>query len=367
LIVRRSRRILVVLDDIGPGDALRSRFALAAVRQAQPEARIILLVSDVAAQIFEHGAEYDHLVVSRLYRAGLRGRWRNRVHKLTEMIRLLGAVGLRHDLVLVLNWGTLALDVLGRLAGGRVVGYENRLRFLLSSRLGPYDVEGDPVEQNLTLLDAAGVPRAELTAMVSNVETAAASEHEGIPHQPYAVLHTGSDWACQQWSPEGWAELGDRLIDEYGITVVFTGLPGEAGYIAGIQARMRRPSTSTAGRTSIAGLQHLLKNASLCVSVDSAPYELAQLMGTPVVVLAGARAARPRMGGARRPTVLNRTPTDLGHRIRVCQRAHSDGNCHDYQCPFSQLPFIDIDQVMSAVGASDMSLKSVTNSAVVGR
>jgi ADP-heptose:LPS heptosyltransferase len=324
-------------------------------------------VSDVAAQIFEHGAEYDHLVVSRLYRAGLRSPWRNRIHKLTEMIRLLGAVGLRHNLVLVLNWGTLTLDLLGRLAGGHVVGYENRLPFLVSSRLGAYDVEGDPVEQNTALLDAAGVPRAEPAAYVSNVEPAAASEPDWIPQTPYAVLHTGSDWACQQWSPEGWAELGDRLVDEYGMTVVFSGLSGEADYIAGIQARMRRPSTSFAGRTSIAALQHLLMNASLCVSVDSAPYELAQLMGTPVVVLAGPSSARPRMGGARRPIVLNRTPADLGLRIRVCQRAHSDGHCHDYQCPFSQLPFIDIDQVMRAVGASDMSLKSVGKAAVAGQ
>ena len=41
------------------------------------------------------------------------------------------------------------------------------------------------------------------------------SEAELTVPEPYAVLHVGSDWACQQWSQEGWAEVGDRLVDEY--------------------------------------------------------------------------------------------------------------------------------------------------------
>jgi ADP-heptose:LPS heptosyltransferase len=344
---RSVRRILIILDDIGPGDALRSRFAVATVRKAHPDARIVLLVSEAAAQVFEHGSAFDRLVVSRLYRAGLLGRWRNRVHKLTELFRLLHAVGLRHDLVLVLNWGTLTLDVLGRLAGGRVVGYENRLRRILSSHLGAYNVEGDPVEQNRALLVAAGMPRVELT---SDLDTASGSRPQVTA--PYAVLHTGSDWACQQWTQDGWAELADRLVDEYGMKIIFTGLGGEAAYIADIRTRMRRPSTSLAGGTSVAELQDLLRHASLCVSVDSAPYEVAQLMGTPVLVLAGPSSARPQMGGPKIPIVVNRTPADLALRIRVCQRSHSEGHCHDYRCPFSQLPFLSVEEVMRAVAKS---------------
>ena len=349
----RARRILVVLDDIGPGDALRSRFALAAVRKAHPEAHIALLVSDVAAQVFESHSGYDQLIVSRLYRARQRGRGRNRIHKLTEAFRLLSAMG-RQDLVLILNWGTLTLDLLGRLAGGRVVGYENRLRFLVSSRLGRYDVEGDPVEQNRNLLVAAGVPRLELTC----------DEHlppASGPHvtEPYAVLHTGSDWACQQWTQDGWAELADRLAHEYGLRIVFTGLAGEAAYISSVQALMSQRSMSFAGRTTVSELQDLLAHATLCVAVDSAPYELAQLMGTPVVVVAGPSSARPQMGGPRRPIVVSRTPSDLALRIRVCQRSHIEGHCHDYFCPFSQLPFIKVDEVMQAVGKLELAQPSL--------
>jgi ADP-heptose:LPS heptosyltransferase len=346
------RRILIFLDDIGPGDALRSKFALAAVRKAQPGARITLVVSEAAAQVFERGSGYDHIIVSRLYRVGLQGRWRNRIHKVAELLRLLRAVGLRQDQVLILNWGTLTLDLLGRLAGGRVVGYENRLPFMLSSRLGPYDVEGDPVEQNRALLIAAGLPDEESEPPPAPVTR---STRPGR----YAVLHTGSDWACQQWTEEAWAELADRLVDKHGMKIVFTGLGDEAAYIAGIQARMRRTSTSLAGGTSVEELQPLLRHASLCVCVDSAPYELAQLMGTPVVVLAGPSSARPQMGGLKRPIVVNRTPPDLGFQIRVCQRTHAEGHCHDYSCPFSQLPFINVDDVMRAIGKLEIEQPTV--------
>jgi ADP-heptose:LPS heptosyltransferase len=348
------KRILVVLDDIGPGDALRSLFALSSVRQAHPAASLTVVVSEAAAQVFEHDTGSYRLVVSRLYRAGVGSRWRNRVRKLAELWRLIRAVGPRQDLVLILNWGTLTLDLLGRLAGRRVVGYENRRRWLLSSRLGSYDVEGDPVEQNWKLLIAAGVPRIEVADTFS-LPPALGPEVTA----PYAVLHTGSDWACQQWTTDGWAELADRLAGEYGFKVVFTGLAGEAAYIARIQALMVSGSISFAGRTTVAELQDLLRHASLCVSVDSAPYELAQLMGTPTVVVAGPSSGRPRMGGLKRPIAVNRTPPDLGFRIRVCQRTHAEGHCHDYLCPFSQLPFVNADEVMRAVAKLEIARPAV--------
>lgn len=342
----RRKRILVMLDDIGPGDGLRSRFAVAAIRSAHPEARITILVSESAAGVFANESAPDEIVVSRLYRAGATGSWGRRVHKLAEGFRLLRTVGLGHDLVFVLNWGTSTLDVLGRLAGRRVIGYDNQLPFLLSRRLGRYHVEGDAVEQNRNLLLSAGISLHQGAPVEGPV---AAAAELSVP-EPYAVLHTGSDWACQQWTQPRWVELADRLVGEYGLTIVFTGLGHETRYIADIQAHMRRPSTSVAGGTTVADLQHLLSNASLCVSVDSAPYELAQLAGTPIIVLAGPTSARPQMVRESRPIVVNRTPTELGLQIRVCQRTHADGQCHDYACPFSQLPSIEVDDVLAAVG-----------------
>ena len=76
------------------------------------------------------------------------------------------------------------------------------------------------------------------------------------------------------------------------------------------------------------------------------------------MVLAGPTSARPQMAGRGRPVVINRTPGELGFTIRACQRTHAEGHCHDYRCPFSQLPFIDVDEVMRGVGKLELSRNS---------
>src|SRR4029077_3422085 len=123
---RLPRGILVIADDCGPGDALRSRFAVQALRRAHPDSRLTLVVSEQAAEVFASDPTADRVVTSSLYRRGLEGAGRRRAHKLAELVRLTFAVGVGYDLCVVLNWGTLTLDLLGRVAAREVVGYENR-------------------------------------------------------------------------------------------------------------------------------------------------------------------------------------------------------------------------------------------------
>jgi ADP-heptose:LPS heptosyltransferase len=336
----RPRRILVIADDCGPGDALRSRFAVQALRRAHPDSRLTLVVSEQAAEVFVSDPTADRVVTSSLYRRGLEGAWRRRAHKLAELVRLTFAVGVGHDLCVVLNWGTLTLDLLGRVAAREVIGFENRFAWLTSSRLGPYDVDGDPAAQNRALLVAADIGDGGVAAKYADMETA---------REPLAILHTGSDWACQQWRPEAWAQVGDWLLEECGLAVVFTGLAEEADYVASIQSLMHGTSTSLAGATSFEQLSSLLRRASLLVTVDSAPYEMAQLSGTPTVVVAGPTAAVARLGRGQPSLVVNHTRPALQRQILACQRTFADGHCHDYACPFAQLPLVQVADVIAAI------------------
>lgn len=353
---RQARRLLVVVDDAGPGDALRSMAALSAIRATYATAHITLVVSEAAASVFETARPCDRVVVSHVHRPGLQG-WRSRVRKAVQVGRLLREVGTGYDLALVLNWGTTTLDVFARLASKRVIGFKNRAPLLLSGSLGTYDVEGDPVEQNWNLLRVAGVERVPSpTIPASGRVTRPATLDDLEMPTPYAVLHTGSDWACQQWAQEAWAELADRIATEHGVTIVWTGLAEEAAYIGSIQTRMVRPSISVAGKTTLERLRQLIANAGLFVCVDSAPYEIAQLTDTPIVVLAGPTSARAHLGGLGRCLVVNRSPARIGYRIRECQRAHVGGRCHDYSCPLAQLPYLRVDDVMAAIAKVELTL-----------
>ncbi|MGH7902839.1 MAG: glycosyltransferase family 9 protein [Candidatus Dormibacteraceae bacterium] len=354
---RTPRRILLVLDDCGPGDALRAAGCLRAVRGRHPDARIVLLVSEQAREAFDGSRLFDRVIVSGLYRRGLPP-WRRSLHKAREGARLVAALGVRHDLVIVLGWGTSTLDLLGRLVGRRVFGYPNRWPAVLAARMPPYDPDGDPIQQNAALLAAAGIgDRPGAAGSLGNApdrESAARllSEHHVRSGADVVVLHPGSDWACQQWSIANWAELATRIVDRYQCVAVWAGLEDEAGYIDEIRARMGTPSISLAGRTSLSELGGLLAIARLCVCVDSAVYELSQEAGVATIALAGPTAARPTMAAGVRPIVLNRTPPALGLRILACQRQFHDGTCHDYSCPMSQLRDLSVEHVFRAVVAT---------------
>ena len=154
-----TRRVLLVMDDCGAGDALRLGFCVRAVREALPDARLTLVVGEEAAAVYRQSPLADRLIVSRLYGRAHAGR----MSKLLELAKLVLAAGRGHDLVIVLWWGSAMLRLLAWLTGtGRRVGFGGRFGRLLSSRLGEYDFEGDEVSQNRLLLADAGIPGADV-------------------------------------------------------------------------------------------------------------------------------------------------------------------------------------------------------------
>lgn len=349
-----AERILIILDECGPGDAARIGFCLSAVREAHPRAHIVLMVAELAAPVVERSLLVDEVVVSRLYGPGRR----SRVGKALELFRLVRRLAPRYDLVLTFWWGSSALNLLAWALGRRRVGYSNRLPRLLTTDLGRYDPFGDPVQQNLAILSAAGIHGAVL-ASPDPVHDAldVDSVHElldrvGLPRtQPLVILHAGSDWACQQWLPERWAEMADSLSDRYRVNLVFSGVAEDSAYIEDVRKRMRSPSVSLAGQTTVSQLGALVAEARLCICVDTMVYELAQAAGTSTVVLAGPTRPHPGLAGRRPPLVVNRTGPELRLTILTCQQQYPEGVCHRYECPMSGLRQISVDDVLAEIEA----------------
>lgn len=350
-----SERILIIIDECGPGDAARIGFCLSAVREAHPMAEIVLMVGERAAPVVERSPLFDRVVVSRLYGAGRRGR----MGKGIELMRLVRRLGPRYDLILTFWWGSSALNLLAWALGRRRIGFSNRLPGLHTTDIGRYDPFGDPVQQNLAILYAAGI-----NAVVPTSPGAVHDEADmdsvrdlldrfAVPRsRPLVVLHPGSDWACQQWLPERWAEMADSLSDLHGVSLVFSGVAEESAYIENVRRRMHAPSVSLAGRTTVSQLGALVAQAQLCVCVDSMIYELAQAAGTPTVVLAGPTRPHPRLAGRRPPLVVNRSSPELRLTILRCQQQYPEGVCHRYECPMSGLREIAVRDVLAEIEAS---------------
>jgi ADP-heptose:LPS heptosyltransferase len=350
--IRRPSKILLILDKCGPGEAIRVSPMIGAVRAAHPSAQVNLLVGEQAYPLFAHDRRFDKVVLSTLY--GRRPRTQPQMRALLTAGALIVRLGIGYDMVITFLWGSSWLNVIARLVGrGRRIGYPHRFPALLTSRLGPYGMNGD-IAANLRLLEAAGVPPPDTrgTALVvEEADVAAASDllaNRGRqPGRPLVVMHTGSDWACQQWLPERWAALADKVIDLHDADVVFTGLASEAGYVERIRSRMTSPSMSIAGETSLPQLAAVMSLATLCVSVDSAGHDIAQALGVPTTVLAG--PTRPEAPAGRPLRVVNRTSDDLQRTILECQGHFPRGFCHDYSCPWAGLKHISVDMAVHAI------------------
>jgi ADP-heptose:LPS heptosyltransferase len=351
-----ARRVLLVVDDCGAGDALRLTPYVEAVRAAMSDARLDMIAGTDAAQVFRHSQSIDRLFVSRLYRRD-RSPGKRRLAKAMELGRLALVSGARHDLVIVFWWGSRLLAMLARLTGSsRRVGYGDPGWFTTS--LGRYDFDGDEVEQSWRLLAAAGIsvrpapaPSLEVPsdARVAADRLLAGAGWDG--RSDLVLMHPGSDWACQQWLPERWSEVAGAIAAESGCHVVFTGAASERAQIEAIRARLRLPSGNLAGMTSFIELAAVVRRARLLVTVDSAAYVVACSQGAPVVVLAG--PSHPERLAASSPrAIVQKMGADRARAIAAHRRQRfAEGGCSGAGCPFPGLQEITTADVLRAVSS----------------
>ncbi len=349
------RRILAVFDDCGPGDALCLTFCLTALRKAYPEATIDLVVSARAWPIFEHADGFGRVIVSNLYGGQLGTRPPSLLSKIRELGRLAWRIGRGYDMALTFLWGTTALNLLARWAAKRSFGYSSTFPWLLTTSLGRYSPDGEPIQAAIHLLAAADVKADPEVPYIPFRREVAASAHSHLDLATnMVVVHTGSDWACQQWLPDRWAAVADTLVSRYGAQVVFTGLAEESAYIESVRSGMVNRSISLAGQTTVGDLTEILSRAAICICVDVVTYELAQAVGTRIVVLAGQSRTGAVVSGPSRPIVVNRTTPELRAAILQCKtrvEKASYGGCRNYGCPMAGLRDISVGHVLDAIEA----------------
>lgn len=366
-----QKRVLLILDACQVGDALRVVDYLKAVREHYPAAHLTLLVNEDALEALQHINIFDRVVISRLFYHRPYSRFGARFSKARQLLHLMWQVGMGYDVVITYYSGSPLLQLLGYAACRRQrVGfrYPGMPSWLLSTQLAPYDWYGSATEQHIALLRAAGIYTENVAAPSmrwarDDMEAMARLLHEHGVADAYKliVLHTGSDWACQQWLLERWAELADTLVARYDATILFTGLSNEADYVRDIQRRMTMPSVSLVGQTSLTQLASLLAQCCLCVCVDSAIFELTQATNVPAVVLAGPSRPDLVVPGKHLPVVVNRMQAEMVATVRSCRQTQACRNlqspdrrptstgCLNYQCQMAGLREIMVDDVLWAV------------------
>lgn len=290
------RRILVIrLDRIG--DVVLSTPVLQALREAFPSAHLAMMVRPACRELVEGNPHLNEVLVYDKDRIG-RG-W------LSGLRFALGLRRYRFDAALVLH-PTVRSHLLVWLAGIPVrIGYGRKAGWLLTHRLAHRKQEGakSEAEYALEMLRVLGIdppaPRPfvpvhpESTHRVAEWLSGAGIE----PQETLVAVHPAASARSKRWSPERFAEVADRLIEEGRVRVILVGGAGDSAQVAAVERLMRHRPVNAAGALSLGELAALLSRCRLLIANDSGPVHIAAAVGTPVVAIFGRN--QPGLGATR--------------------------------------------------------------------
>ncbi len=204
----------------------------------------------------------------------------------------------RFDLVMQMHGSGGIVNALVTQFGGRTTigfalpGTETGLDLAV-----PWPGQGTELERCLALTDALGAPRKGLQLdfplLDSDRREAARLLSEFGVAGRYMLLHPGSQLPSRRWAPESFAAVADAVASR-GLSVILTGVAGEATLASAVRARSRHRLTDLVGRTrSLHTLGALVESAALVVSNDTSISHIAAALSTPSVVVAcGSDVAR---------------------------------------------------------------------------
>jgi len=150
-------------------------------------------------------------------------------------------------------------------------------------RTFPAVPDGSEVERTLRPLRAVGV----VTDDRRLAWPERWSDLEGAPDLApgsYAVLHAGATLPSRRWDPSGFGLVADALARR-GLSIVLTGVRGEAAVIRHVAATTRAPTLDVAGALDLGATAAVIRRARLVVTNDTGISHLAAAVETPSVVV----------------------------------------------------------------------------------
>ncbi len=286
--------LIVKLSAIG--DVVHTLPSLSAVRKLYPQAHISWAIEESASDIIRNHPCLDRVIIS------YRKRWIHNLLEGRETGKTLGEIRtflktLRdrpYDLVIDFHGLFKSALIVFLARGKRKLGYDSmqEMSGLFLTEKIPEDMGKHAVDRYLDFARYLGAPEQEPEFIIpveeenrKRIETLLSAANIAAG-QRFAAVNPVALWETKMWPDEKFAALGDMIIRELGIPIVFTGAQSD-GPIRHIRSLMKSPSVDLAGRTSLRDLAYLYSLSSLVITTDSGPMHIAAAMGTPVVALFG--------------------------------------------------------------------------------
>ena len=112
-------------------------------------------------------------------------------------------------------------------------------------------------------------------------------DNHNIKPKNYAVLITTSARQGKCWPVENFAAIAEKLLAQFQLPSIATGLASEKDYIDRLSHLSKAPVINLAGSLSLKQLVALLASAKIVLSNDTGPGHIAAALDTPVVIIFG--------------------------------------------------------------------------------
>jgi len=315
------------------GDAVMTTPAMGALRANFPAAEIVVVANPLVAELFRYHPYCDRVLVYD--KKGIH-------HGLKGLLRFCGELRReRFDLAVLLQNAVEAAIMAFFARVPRRAGYATDGRGLLLTHpvsLGADERRLHHTRYYLQMLEALDIRGGDgllrLDCSADELTWARELLGEGMP----AVINPGAAYgSAKRWYPERFAEVGNRLVEEFGVRIVLTGGPGETEIGRDIAAALKAAPINLIGKTSVRQMMAVLSLSRLVVTNDSGPMHVAAAFGVPIVAVFG-------------PTD-HTTTSPLAENCRIIRKEVECAPCLLRQCPTDHrcMEMIGVDDVLTGV------------------
>jgi heptosyltransferase-1 len=295
---RTGMKILIVkLSAIG--DVIHTLPALNAIRQHYPDAHITWLVEEAASDIVKNHCALDRIIISK------RKYWIERLKhfnldSVSEIYRFIKELrDTSYDLIIDFQALLKSGILIGLARGRRKLGFGKGMEHMehsylfLNERIPAVSMDNHALMRGMMLLNAIGIQTEKidyhLPIGADERESAGIilSKHGVKQENLLIAINPVAKWETKLWTVDLFANLADRLIDQYNAEIIFTGSLEDFDMIQDIIAKMNGMGVNLAGLSTLKVLAALYEKADVVISTDTGPMHVAAAVETPVVALFG--------------------------------------------------------------------------------
>jgi ADP-heptose:LPS heptosyltransferase len=281
------------------GDFICATPALRALRHALPDAEITMITLPILHDIAVRSPHLDHYVAFPGF-PGIAEQFFD-ARKATRFFQ--DMQGQRFDLALQMQGSGVYSNPFTLLLGAKkTAGFvrPGDAAGLLDAAL-PYPDQMHEIRCVLALTSFLGIPTQgeELEFPLWPEDHAEAAALLANARPPLIGLHPAAREMSRRWPIERFAEVGARLQQQHGGTVVILGEPEERETGAQLAQQVGEPYLNLIGKTSLVTLGAVIDRLAVLITNDTGPAHIAYALTTPTVTIFG--AGNPATNGPLQP------------------------------------------------------------------